>query len=86
MTLKVTVEAPASPSVTDWSSIEMSGTWSSFVVVPVPEPSRTFAFDSFDRSTVKVSSDSWVVSPLMVTSTVAAVSPGLNVTVPTAAA
>ena len=86
MTLKVIVDVPAFPSAIDWSSIEMSGTWSSFVMVPSPEPSAIPALPAPKRLTVNVSSASWVVSPLMVTSTVLVVWPGSNVTVPDAAA
>ena len=73
VTLKVIVDVPALPSVIDWSSIETSGIWSSFVIVPIPEPSAIPAFEALERSTVNVSSASWVVSPLIVTSTVCVV-------------
>jgi hypothetical protein len=85
VTLKVSVDVPASPSVIDWSSMLTSGMGSSFVMVPSPDPSRMFAFVAFDRTSVRCSSGSVVPSPFTVTSTVFAVSPGLKVTVPDAA-
>ena len=82
VTLKVSVEVPVSPSAIDWSSMLTSGIGSSFVMVPRPELSKMFAFVAFDRSSVRVSSGSWVLSPLTVTFTVFVVWPGSNVSVP----
>ena len=73
VTSKERVESPTLPSVTLVFVTEIVGEASSSRMVPVPEPARTFAFVSFDRSTVKVSSDSWVTSPFTVMSTVFAV-------------
>ena len=59
------------------------GATSSFVIVPWPWESAIVAVvDTLLRFTKKVSSDSTVGSPLMVTEIVFVVSPGLKVSVP----
>jgi len=65
--------SPTFPSVTDASAIEIVGAASSSWIVPRPDPSAMPAFEALERSTVNVSSASWVVSPLMVRSTVCVV-------------
>ena len=60
----------------------MSGTWSSFVIVPTPWLSAIEALTAPLRSTVKVSPVSCFVSPFTVTSTFLVVSPGRKLSVP----
>src|SRR5919204_5820728 len=65
-----------SGAVCDLSALSLCHSWSSFVIVPVPEPSAIVAFAALDRLIVSVSSGSTTVSPLTWTSIVFVVSPG----------
>ncbi len=56
------------------------------MIVPSPSPSPIVTFEGFERLTVNVSFASSSRSPLTFTVTVFAVCPGLNVSVPAAAA
>lgn len=57
------------------------GSSSSSSIVPVPSSSVIVTFDALLSRSVSVSSGSGVMSPLTVTSTVADVAPGANVTI-----
>ena len=69
---------PRLPSVTDVSpKMDMTGTESSLMIVPVPTLFPNVAEeDTPERATVKVSSDSYVRSPLTSTVMVLVTSPG----------
>src|SRR5919204_1087518 len=53
-----------SGAVCDLSALSLCHSWSSFVIVPVHEPSAIVAFATLDRLIVSVSSGSTTVSPL----------------------
>ena len=76
VTVKVSSLVPASPSATEASAIERVGGASSFVIVPSPLSSASVAFVAPLRATVKVSSASYVRSPLTSTVIVFSVSRG----------
>ena len=82
VTVNTALTVPAFPSVTVTLLIERVGSASSLLIVPTPEASRTVAFVGPLRSTPKVSSYSFAVSPLTATVTGFDVSPGLKVTTP----
>jgi hypothetical protein len=78
LTVKVRVLVPELPSDTEASVIDNVGVAaaSSLVIVPTAWPSaKVTPVDGFDRLTVKVSSGSAVVSPLIVTAKVFEVAP-----------
>ena len=80
VTVNVAAVVPLSPSVTVTSWIDTSGTPSSLRIVPMAVPSLISTFRFEPRVTINVSFDSGVVSPLMVTLTVAVVEPAANTT------
>ena len=63
-----------------------AGGWSSSVIVPMPEPSATVAFDGVARMMSNVSSSSSVTSPLTVTTICTPVDPAVIVPLVPAAA
>jgi hypothetical protein len=75
-----------SGAVCDLSALSLCHSWSSFVIVPVAEPSAIVALAAPDRLIVSVSSGSTTVSPLTRTSIGLLVSPGAKARVPFAAA
>ncbi len=81
LTIKPKLVVPASPSSILTSEIEICAA-SSLLIVPRPCASVIVAPTGLERSTVKVSSPSTVVSPLTATDTVAVVAPAGIVAVP----
>ena len=82
VTVKVSVASPVLPSVFDPSFTENAGTGSSLTMVPTPTTSAMDAPTGALRFMVKVSSNSYSVSPAMGTESVPPVVPGGRLSVP----